>query len=106
MISEELTKHEHRYVELFTNDRKSQGLYCFRCMSWLDARTLSASDASFDEQKERIAALEKAGRTVIEGFERKMFCRNIEHDADSGWVIKFAPYLKALAELSEHPKEK
>ncbi len=46
---------------------------------------------------EMFVALEK----IMEGFDNNMFVRSIENDAEPDWLIKFLPYLKALADAKD-----
>ena len=40
-----------------------------------------------------------AARTVLEGFEKGIFVRDISGDSTSDWAIKAFPYLRALGAL-------
>lgn len=50
-----------------------------------------------EADNDRLRALLK---TIHEGFERQVFVRNTDADGDSGWALRLAPYLRALAEIA------
>ena len=49
--------------------------------------------------------LDEAIDKVVEGFEKSIFVRNTEDDFKSGWGIRLAPYLQALAILEQRAAE-
>jgi hypothetical protein len=38
---------------------------------------------------------------VLEGFDKGLFVRSTDGDSESGWAMKWLPYLGALARLQE-----
>jgi hypothetical protein len=64
------------------------------------ARLLAERDAL----RERVRVLEAAAATLLEGFDKAVFVRNPDMDADSAWAIKLLPYLRALAALDAKEK--
>ena len=50
---------------------------------------------------ERTADLCQAVRTVLEGFDRGIFCRSIVRDDNPSWAIELLPYLVALKRVKE-----
>lgn len=46
--------------------------------------------------------VDDAIRKVLEGFDKGVFVRNIERDADPAWAVKLLAYLGALAVLRRH----
>ena len=40
-------------------------------------------------------------KVILQGFEVGIFVRNVDSDAESGWLIRLLPYIQALKEASE-----
>ena len=57
--------------------------------------------ALMSDQTAEIARLQEQVAKVLEGFDRKIFVRNIEGDGASDWAVKCFPYLRALGILAE-----
>lgn len=57
--------------------------------------------AALDAEAKARAELEKAAKTVFEGFEAGMFVRDVHHDDDPAWAIRLVPYIRALAVLAQ-----
>lgn len=58
-------------------------------------------NGALDGKSEQIARLKEQVAKVLEGFDRKIFVRNIEDDGASDWAVKCFPYLRALGILAE-----
>ena len=43
----------------------------------------------------------EAARKVLEGFDADVFVRDVSHDGVTGWALRAAPYLVALARLQD-----
>lgn len=54
-----------------------------------------------DEQADAYQKAKDAARTVLEGFDKGIFQRNIDGDHVEGWAMKLLPYIAALAELQK-----
>jgi hypothetical protein len=54
-----------------------------------------------DEQAEAYQKAKDAARTVLEGFDKGIFQRNIDADHLDGWSMKLLPYVVALSELQK-----
>jgi hypothetical protein len=44
--------------------------------------------------------LRAAAATVLDGFERGVFCRDTVNDSNPSWAIRLFPYITALSKLS------
>ena len=53
------------------------------------------------EQEEAYRQAKDAARTILDGFDKGVFNRNITNDGESAWAIKLLPYIVALAKLQE-----
>ena len=62
---------------------------------------LTRSNADYAEHTAEVARLKEQVAKVLEGFDRKIFVRNIEGDGASDWAVKCFPYLRALGILAE-----
>ena len=49
----------------------------------------------------KLGDLRVEARTILEGFEKEVFVRNVKLDDRPGWALKLLPYLKALARMQE-----
>jgi hypothetical protein len=49
--------------------------------------------------------LADAVKTILDGFDKRLFVRSIANDNDSFWAIKLFPYLKALAVAQQVMKQ-
>jgi hypothetical protein len=49
--------------------------------------------------------LRKAIATILDGFDKGIFVRDISGDGDSAWPVKFVPYALALGKLTKALKQ-
>jgi|SRR5665213_2117330 len=52
-------------------------------------------------QVDGLPVLCQAIATVLEGFDKGVFVRDVTGDGDSGWGVRLLPYISALATLTQ-----
>lgn len=63
--------------------------------------TVADIDTALDAFRERETQLHDNCRKLLEGFDEKVFVRNIEGDGESDWAMKLLPYMASLARIRQ-----